>query len=688
LAITNKGIGRVSLVVSIILWIALLITDLTILFSDINNLNSGIPEFASPLLLDAFVLSVFIYYRFRIGKAENINFLDLLWKVFVTGLLATVASLVLQLIVLSVGSTQLTGNLFVTTVRYNVNVALITGFLASTYIVWKRLILYQKSKVLIKFWRVYEYTLLSTLVFNVLERIPGLPVNRVTEISLIFLVTLILVAIVLSVNLKWIAYLNFKQKWKSILLLLLVLLYLGYFLQHLQSDIFSEIDRLLQNTFYVSLFTFVALYALFSLLVILFNLPTTSVFEQKLEEVVNFQRLSQSIQTESSEENVYEILMESSISSVLADAAWLEIYSEKASSTFYTHKITEDVITQIKKNIKSRKIKGILDTDTDKIVSASKNAEALKGTRYYSIVAFPIIVQKHQIATLALLKEVQDGFNKEMVEIIRTFVNQAGISIENFRLIEEALENERYKEELAIAKRVQSSLLPGDLDSSSAFEISAFSKSAAEVGGDYYDAFRINEHRTALIVGDVSGKGTSAAFHMSQMKGVFNSLAQMDLTPVEFMSNANKAISLSLEKTSFITLSYFIIDSNKKTVEFSRAGHCPTLFYHHDKKAAEYYTGKGLGLGILRDDNYENHISVTEIEYSSGDILLLYTDGITEAKSNKNDEYGYDRLKSVILENAGLTAKEVCNKLTDSVHSFCNNQKVDDDYTAVIVKFN
>src|SRR5690606_22870988 len=122
-----------------------------------------------------------------------------------------------------------------------------------------------------------------------------------------------------------------------------------------------------------------------------------------------------------------------------------------------------------------------------------------------------------------------EGFNKEMTKIVSTFANQAGISIENFRLMEEALQNERYKEELKIAKTVQKSLLPTNLDQDDDFEVAAFSESADEVGGDYYDTHRISARLIALIIADVSGKGTTAAFHMSQMKGIFHSLAQNDI---------------------------------------------------------------------------------------------------------------------------------------------------------------
>jgi predicted nucleic acid-binding protein len=193
--------------------------------------------------------------------------------------------------------------------------------------------------------------------------------------------------IILSVNLKWVAYLNFKQKWKSILLILIVIVYLLYFFNHLftySSNYRLTID-LLNNVFILTLFAFIFLYAIFSLLVILFNLPTSSVFEQKLEEVLNFQRLSQSIQTGQKEEKVYDILLDSSVSAVAADAAWLEIFNEKHDSTdFYTRNITESTIEEIKQQIHKTKFKTMMDKSLSKESDTHQNYTSITGSRHKS----------------------------------------------------------------------------------------------------------------------------------------------------------------------------------------------------------------------------------------------------------------------------------------------------------------
>jgi serine phosphatase RsbU (regulator of sigma subunit) len=296
-------------------------------------------------------------------------------------------------------------------------------------------------------------------------------------------------------------------------------------------------------------------------------------------------------------------------------------------------------------------------------------------------------VKGENIGTLALLKELAEGFNKEMTKIVSTFANQAGISIENFRLMEEALQNERYKEELKIAKMVQKSLLPDVLEKDNDFDIAAFSESADEVGGDYYDTLRINDHTVSLIIADVSGKGTTAAFHMSQMKGIFHSLAQSNIDPHEFMVRANQALVYCLERGSFISATFFLIDTAAKKVRYARAGHCPVLYHCRAKDTTEYFKDKGIALGMVRNKTYANFIQTNEFAYQSGDIMVLYTDGITEAKDTKNEEFGYEKLAAIVQQAKDLAPKEMQDHLINQLYEFSGTKNINDDYTTMIVRF-
>lgn len=230
-------------------------------------------------------------------------------------------------------------------------------------------------------------------------------------------------------------------------------------------------------------------------------------------------------------------------------------------------------------------------------------------------------------------------------------------------------------------------MLPHSLISDTEFEMHAFYESADEVGGDYYDFFKTAAHKTAVIIGDVSGKGTSASFNMSQMKGVFHSLVQFDLDSKSFFTKANHALSHCLEKTSFITAAYYIINSQEKSISFSRAGHCPGLFYCKKEKKAEYFHNKGMGLGIVRNDSFEEFIDINKIHYSSGDILFLYTDGIIEATNSEGEEFGYDRLSSYLEGNSEKNPKEIQDGLIKYLYDFIGSENLEDDYTALIIRF-
>lgn len=684
----GKTIIRLSFLGSIVAWLILLFSDLTILYGDLKGLPPGVPFWLPRLALDLFVASLFYYYMYKIERDENLSFTDLLWKVFATGLIATVVSLVLRLLESLLGKTVLVSNILFTDFIYQINLALFISFLLAAFTAWKRLILYQKSKWLIRLWSVFEIALIFVLLYDSIQfKLPE-------TASTLLLVAIGLMVVVLSANMRWVAYLNFKQKWTCILLLLLSFFYLGYFIYTVVrlSDVISSQSQTFfdfnSHVFNLALLSFVLVYSIFSFLVILFNLPTSSVFEQKLEEVINFQRISQSIQTEQNEESVYNILLESSVSTVFADAAWLEIQSANDGHKLYTYRITERESQEIRDHLKNQHVVGALEQSSDRTRNLSKHLGSLKGARFRSLLAFPIIVKGQTIGTLALLKELPDGFNKEMTRIVSAFSNQAGISIENFRLMEEAFQNERYKEELKIAKAVQKSLLPQTLEKDPDFDISSFAESADEVGGDYYDTLRINDHKVALIIADVSGKGTSAAFHMSQMKGIFHSLAQDELDPKEFMQRANQALTFCLERGSFISASFFVIDTKTKLIRYSRAGHCPVLYYTASTGTAAYLKDKGAALGMVRNKDYSRLVETREMTYAPGDVMFLYTDGITEAKDGRGDEFGYDRLANALREVTDRSASQIEKHIIDRLYEFSGTRDINDDYTSMTIKFN
>jgi sigma-B regulation protein RsbU (phosphoserine phosphatase) len=683
--LSSPNIGKVSILVAILTWLSLLFVDITRIFGLLNQLESGVSPEVSFILEITFFIMVYIFFNHSIARNERNEFLNLIWRGASTGLLALGVSLLIRLFYYLLGDSRLATDPLLKNFFYHINFALTTLFLISCTLLWKRLILYQKTKKIVQQWQAFEILLLVSMFFIFFNK------NTLDYSFLFGLVFITIFSISLSINLKWIPYLTFKEKWKSILFLFIILLATSYlFVEALSySDSKVILVNLTDNLFLIGLFSFVFFYTLFSFLVTLFNLPTSSVFEQKLVEAINFQRLSQSIKPGQSENQVLDILVDSCMSASYADAGWLELRDEMNASVFF-HKrfIDKEDLQKLFDLINDTKPFANFDwekEDNENKVFQGKIPDSL----YKSALVVPLVVNQRTIGRIYLLKEVKDGFNKEMVNIISTFVGQACISVENYRLLNEAIKNERYKEELKIAQRVQRSLLPDTLHHDDSFEICGFSIAADEVGGDYYETKKLGDNQFVLIIGDVSGKGTSAAFNMSQMKGIFHSLVQLQPKPSDFLLMANNALSQCLEKNHFITTSYFIIDTEKKTINYSRAGHCPTLYYDHKKKESEYLSIDGMGLGILRNNLYKQYVHEKTFSFLPGDILVLYTDGIVEAKNSKGIEFGYERLKTVLNASATLNVEQIQNKIIQEVYKFIGKNRIaDDDYSLMIIKFN
>ncbi|MCH7402561.1 GAF domain-containing SpoIIE family protein phosphatase [Belliella kenyensis] len=684
LKLPNLNIGKISLLVAIMTWLALLFVDITRLFGKINQLDSSIAPEISYILQIIFFIMVYLFFHHSIQKSEKSNFLDLIWRGASTGLLATVVSLLISLFYYMLGDSRLASDPILKNVFYHIDFGFITLFLVSCTLLWKHLILYQKNKRIVNQWQGFEVGLLISMFFVFFNQ------NSLDYSFLFGLGVLVIFGISLSVNLKWIPYLTFKEKWKSILYLVVILISSSYlFIQILSySSSLTPYLNLTDNLFLLALFAFVFIYSLFSFLVTLFNLPTSSVFEQKLVEAINFQRLSQSIKPGQNENQVLDILMDSCMSAAYVDAAWMEILDVKGNrNVIHQRFIGNKERKELQKLIEETK--PFSDFIWDSKLNDSKTfIGKLTDFKYKSAMIIPLVIHKKTLGKIYLVKEVKDGFNKEMTNIIATFVGQACISVENYRLLNEALKNERYKEELQIAQRVQRSLLPSKLHHDDSFQIHGFSEAADEVGGDYYETQALGEGKYAIIIGDVSGKGTSAAFNMSQMKGVFHSLVQLNPSPSEFLIKANSALSHCLERNHFITTSYYVLDTVAQEITYSRAGHCPTLFFKAKENASEYLSIDGMGLGVLRSKLYEKYVHQKVVSYEPGDIMILFTDGIIEAKNQSGEEFGYERLKKSVNGSHELTASQIQQKIIEDMYEFIGSSSLpDDDYSLLVIKF-
>ena len=201
----TKAIIRLLFSLGAITWLALVCSDIYIVFTSGNNIRAGMPSWVPNVALNLFILSLYYYYKLRYDRDDSLNFVDLLWRVFATGLVATIVSLGLKLIEYLLGSTRLTTDVIFIDLMYLINLGLMVGFLTMAFTAWKRLILYQKSKWLMRLWNLFEWSLLLSLLYNAFD----LPfVEGVFWTMLTFFVV---IGLVLSANMKWVAFLNFRQ---------------------------------------------------------------------------------------------------------------------------------------------------------------------------------------------------------------------------------------------------------------------------------------------------------------------------------------------------------------------------------------------------------------------------------------------------------------------------------------------
>ena len=257
-------------------------------------------------------------------------------------------------------------------------------------------------------------------------------------------------------------------------------------------------------------------------------------------------------------------------------------------------------------------------------------------------------------------------------------------------LLAEMAEKKRLEEELRIARDIQMSLLPQGPVSMPGLQMTAHCSPAREVGGDYYDFLPIDEHRIGILIADVSGKGTSAALYMAELKGLMLSLSQIHHSPRDLMIAANRIIADNLDSRSFITMTYAVIDLERRTMTYARAGHTPLIHLpgHGLARRARILTPDGmvLGLKLDRGERFTALLEEVTLPLGAGDLFVLFTDGITEAMNAADDLFGENRLSTLIEEHADMPFDELRERILREVRAFTGEPGPHDDMTLILVK--
>ena len=269
--------------------------------------------------------------------------------------------------------------------------------------------------------------------------------------------------------------------------------------------------------------------------------------------------------------------------------------------------------------------------------------------------------------------------------------NQMTSSIEN--LLQTAAEKKRLEEELRIARQIQMSLLPrGPLDMPG-LGVTALCVPAREVGGDYYDFFPLTNDRLGVLIADVAGKGTSAALYMAELKGLMLSLSNIYDSPRQLLIEANRILTDNLDSRSFITMTYAVLDLSRRVMTYSRAGHTALIYFpaHPGSKpaGAQVLLPNGMVVGIHIDGaaaKFNELLEEVEIPLETGDVIVFYTDGITEAMNTSSDLFGESRLSRIVEEHGHLESGELRERILREIEAFVGTADQHDDMTMILIK--
>ena len=295
--------------------------------------------------------------------------------------------------------------------------------------------------------------------------------------------------------------------------------------------------------------------------------------------------------------------------------------------------------------------------------------------------AVPIVSQNRTIGVFSLESDQPDAYDHDDLELLEAFASLAAISLERARQHEEILEKRRLEEELSIAKRIQKTFLPQKRPRVSGFDISGINIPSEEVGGDYYDFIPINESQMGIVIADVSGKGIPAALIMASVRAGLIAEIRNNYAIRSIMAKVNNLLFESTASDIYVTAVYGVLDPKNRIFTFSNAGHNAPILRRADGEM-KYLIEGGMALGMFENSKYEER----PLSVAPGEIILFYTDGVTEAKNQSQEEFGTRRLKQVIEDSHRLGARQIRENVYEAVKKFTGLSHQEDDLTMIVFK--
>src|SRR6266851_1716252 len=326
--------------------------------------------------------------------------------------------------------------------------------------------------------------------------------------------------------------------------------------------------------------------------------------------------------------------------------------------------------------------KSVLTSDAQHDPRFASGTVVLQGVR--SVLAVPLGVADKVFGIIYADSPIAEGrFTEDHLKVLTTLASVAAIRVENNRLIESRLDRERLERELALASEIQQRFQPTAPPIVPGYELQGISFPCYEIGGDYYDFIERDDGRLVIALGDVSGKGTAAALLMSSLHAAVHAQADIHDSLVKTISAVNRYLVDSIPANRFVTLFYAELDPQNGTLSFLNAGHNPPLIVHTGGTMEQLASG-GLPLGIMTNADFREG----RTKLYPGDVLVIYSDGVSEATNPSGEEFGPTRLYEVVARNLEASAGGIRDRIESALTKFCQGTPAADDITLVIVKRN
>ena len=338
-------------------------------------------------------------------------------------------------------------------------------------------------------------------------------------------------------------------------------------------------------------------------------------------------------------------------------------------------RISRSVIDEVVTNGKS-----VLTSDAQADPRFAGGTVMLQGVR--SVLAVPLGVGANVFGIIYADSPLADGrFTEDHLKVLTTLASVAAIRVENARLTEEQIERERLEREQQVASEIQQRFLPASAPIVTGYELQGISFPCYEIGGDYYDFIQRDDGKLVVALGDVSGKGTAAALLMSSLHAAIHAQADIHNSLVKTISAVNRYLVDSIPANRFVTLFYAELDPKNGALSFLNAGHNPPLIVHTGGTMEQLASG-GLPLGIMPNADFREG----RTKLYPGDVLVIYSDGVSEAVNPAGEEFGPTRLYEVVARNLDASAGGIRDRIESALTKFCQGTPAADDITLVIVK--